>query len=604
MTVNTTSIVNGPYSGDGVTTDFSYTFNVDEVAEIRVFETDAAGIVTELVAGTDFTASGLGTKAGGGLVTRVAGALPTGYTWYIRANYAQTQLSAFSSQGGFYPEVHEYTFDHITYLIQQLQDVIDRGISLPLSYPLVGVDMTLPYPTAGGFVIGYDSAGTGFTLYELGSSLGTVAADIHAAAEKITIADADEIGIADSGVGAGYGLKHVLFSTIKSTLQTAFETYFSGLSTTWAISTTGNSATSTLADVVKLQKVALAVNTTIDSTYQGKLIESTSSPTLTFDTPVNLGANFWCYIRNDDTGTTALATTGAANVMQQMGDDGGLVSSFNLPDARTGANPSNNEFVLITCDGATITVHPISIPSGRQIFTANGNFTVPKGVTRIWVRGITGGGGGGGAVFGSTASWEYGAGGGEAGKDVGLLGPFTVVPLSTYAVSLSGGAGGTGGTAANANNATAGVQPTYSLGALFSINGGAGGFPATSSAQGAGGGSGGGTGSGTNGSGNGGGSGNFGTGAGGNGGNLFGIWLYGPSAGGIAGGSGGGGGGGGSTSDATGGAGGRWISGSFAGGGGGGGAGHSPGTNGSDFASGAVGAPGGSGGDGIMIIEW
>lgn len=125
MTVNTTEITSGPYTGNGVTTQFSYTFRVETKNQLIVYETDTNGAVTILTVDTDYTVTNLGVD-GGGLITRVAGALPTGYTWYIVSNYQNTQTTDFDSQGGFFPEVHEAAFDKVTFLIQQLNDVLTR----------------------------------------------------------------------------------------------------------------------------------------------------------------------------------------------------------------------------------------------------------------------------------------------------------------------------------------------------------------------------------------------------------------------------------------------------------------------------------------------
>lgn len=56
-----------------------------------------------------------------------------------------------------------------------------------------------------------------------------IGAEIYSAPNKATIADNDQIGIADSA--ASYGLKHILFSLVKSTLKTYNDTLYPLLST-------------------------------------------------------------------------------------------------------------------------------------------------------------------------------------------------------------------------------------------------------------------------------------------------------------------------------------------------------------------------------------
>ena len=127
MTVATTSIISGPYLGNGLTDVFAYTFRIENEAQVIVFETDDEGVQTTLTLTADYTVAGLGVDAGGS-ITRVAGALPTGYQWYIRSNYQETQPTDFESQGAFFPAVHENSFDKLTFLTQQLSDQYNRAL--------------------------------------------------------------------------------------------------------------------------------------------------------------------------------------------------------------------------------------------------------------------------------------------------------------------------------------------------------------------------------------------------------------------------------------------------------------------------------------------
>jgi len=144
MTVNTTNITSGPYIGNNVTDTFSYTFRIKDKSQVKVYETDVAGGETLLAVDTDYTVSGIGVD-GGGSILRIAGPLPTGAEWYIRSNYIENQLTAFSSQGGFFPDVHEDQMDHLTFLIQQLRDSLSRSAAVGDSYS-GALPLTLPDP--------------------------------------------------------------------------------------------------------------------------------------------------------------------------------------------------------------------------------------------------------------------------------------------------------------------------------------------------------------------------------------------------------------------------------------------------------------------------
>ncbi len=104
------------------------------------------------------------------------------------------------------------------------------------------------------------------------------------------------------------------------------------------------------------------------------------------------------------------------------------------------------------------------------IFTANGNWTVPEGVTTIFVTGVAGGGGGGGGT--TTVS---GGNGGGAGYPV-IKDPITVTPNHTLSITIgSGGAnGGTTNTAGTAGGNTVLTDTTTST-QLLLLNGGGGG---------------------------------------------------------------------------------------------------------------------------------
>ena len=104
-----------------------------------------------------------------------------------------------------------------------------------------------------------------------------------------------------------------------------------------------------------------------------------------------------------------------------------------------------------------------------QLFTSNGSFTVPAGVTVVWITAISGGAGGGGGINGG----DYDSGKGGNGG-VTSFGAF---------LSLIGGAGGggasqySGNIAAGGTNSLTDVPPSasYANGNPGNTNNGAGG---------------------------------------------------------------------------------------------------------------------------------
>lgn len=117
MTVNNTNVTAGPYIGNNTSSMFSYEFKILDSDELNVYETDDNGVETLLTLDTDYTVQDVGEAVG--TVTRSAGNLPTGYTWFIVSNYDELQETSFSSQGAFFPKIHERAFDKLTKLVQQ-----------------------------------------------------------------------------------------------------------------------------------------------------------------------------------------------------------------------------------------------------------------------------------------------------------------------------------------------------------------------------------------------------------------------------------------------------------------------------------------------------
>lgn len=159
MTVNTTDIVSGPYLGNGVTTSFSYTFRIEDKTQLVVYQINQDLSVQTLVVDSNYTVAGIGVDAGG-TITLTGGALATGKSLLIRSNYPQTQITDFDSQGGFFPEVHELSFDKLTFLIQQLSDIQQRrSLLFPDYLDRTTVQNTIPTPSVGK-VLTWDSDGS------------------------------------------------------------------------------------------------------------------------------------------------------------------------------------------------------------------------------------------------------------------------------------------------------------------------------------------------------------------------------------------------------------------------------------------------------------
>ncbi len=137
------------YIGTGATPTYPFTFLIFAATDLRVIETDLAGVDTVHVLTTDYTVPDADVgKPSGGNITLVAGNLTTGHELSIRRVRPLTQGTDIRNQGDFLPENHEDAFDHHLMVDQQQQDEIDRSIKIPESVDPTTVDTDLPRPSA------------------------------------------------------------------------------------------------------------------------------------------------------------------------------------------------------------------------------------------------------------------------------------------------------------------------------------------------------------------------------------------------------------------------------------------------------------------------
>lgn len=81
---------------------------------------------------------------------------------------------------------------------------------------------------------------------------------------------------------------------------------------------------------------------------------------------------------------------------------------------------------------------------GTQTFTSNGTFTVPDGVTKIWITACAGGQGG--TRYKGSGSYNYGGKGGDGGECI-IREPYSVSAGQTISITVgNGGSAGSNGT--------------------------------------------------------------------------------------------------------------------------------------------------------------
>ena len=127
MAVSSVDTLSGPYTTNGVTTTFPFTFKAMAESEVRVFRIASTGVETEISDGAyDVTLD----EDGGSVIFTVA---PTaGDPLYIGTNPDFTQQITFENQGAFLPEVMNEAFDRAATRDLALKGAVDRSIRFPL----------------------------------------------------------------------------------------------------------------------------------------------------------------------------------------------------------------------------------------------------------------------------------------------------------------------------------------------------------------------------------------------------------------------------------------------------------------------------------------
>lgn len=118
------------YTENGVTTAFAVPFRYNAPSDLRAQRRAANGTVTELVNGTDFTATPGPTNAGGTLTVTAPGAAGTKLTIYRQT--ARTQTADYTTSGSFLAEAHERALDKPILIAQEIDSKNARAISVPI----------------------------------------------------------------------------------------------------------------------------------------------------------------------------------------------------------------------------------------------------------------------------------------------------------------------------------------------------------------------------------------------------------------------------------------------------------------------------------------
>ena len=161
MTISSTTRIAGPFIGNGTASAFPFTFKVFAATDLDVIKlTVSTGTESTLVLTTDYTVSLNGDQNSnpGGTVTLTAGALASGFTLTITSDIANLQPTDLTNQGGFYPEVITDSLDRATIQIQQIADIGDRTLKIPISDGTLNMELPTKTERANSFLL-FDANG-------------------------------------------------------------------------------------------------------------------------------------------------------------------------------------------------------------------------------------------------------------------------------------------------------------------------------------------------------------------------------------------------------------------------------------------------------------
>lgn len=128
---------------NGVATNFSFDFKILADGDLRVIQIDLSGNES-VIDPSNYTVLGSGFENGGAIVKAPA---TSGFGLRLERAVELTQLTRLRNVGTFTGATHEDTFDHLSMVDIQQQDVLDRALTLPVATP--AIDNSVPAPEEG-----------------------------------------------------------------------------------------------------------------------------------------------------------------------------------------------------------------------------------------------------------------------------------------------------------------------------------------------------------------------------------------------------------------------------------------------------------------------
>lgn len=340
----------------GAETTISFDFPIFDADHVQVFETDTAGVITELTKDTDFSVpTGSVNQQSGGTLNLLAGPYPSGATaghvFTVRQNVPYARTTDFNQSGDFFADTLNKELDLIAQQFQQVTRDLSRSILSPVDTAIPVFSVSGP---EAGKLLSWASDSTGViantSFADISSELDTVFTNLTAdeflqwdGTNWVNAAlDANLIALSDlSTVDTLVALEGLSTGANKIPYSTGTDT-FSQLDFLDQDDMSSNSATA----LASQQSIKAYVDGKSDWTYGSQATTSGSTVNVT-NIPTGVGEIEIFF--------NAVSTNGTVIPVIQIGDSGGLETSGYLGGATEGGSigGNSNGFKIDFARGAT-----------------------------------------------------------------------------------------------------------------------------------------------------------------------------------------------------------------------------------------------------------
>ncbi len=208
MTIPSTTRKAGPFTGNGSTTSFPFSFKVFTTEDIKVTVNDANGAETVLVLDSNYSVTlnpDQEATPGGTVTYPISGSpLASGLKLTITGNISYEQGTDIPTGGDFNPTILENALDSLSMQIQQLDEAVSRAAVVPVTSPTDAAELNANIDLLANNITKLT------TLYDNIADITTVASDLNEPVSEIntvagSIANVDAVGGSIANVNAVAG---------------------------------------------------------------------------------------------------------------------------------------------------------------------------------------------------------------------------------------------------------------------------------------------------------------------------------------------------------------------------------------------------------------